>query len=441
MPTIPFCFAYSVFCLLFWIGIPGGTLLGGEEKPSLSRDFQKSSVSAEAVLLMNAETGVVLYEKNGYVEAFPASTTKIATALYVLEKHPELLEGIATASREAIASITPEAKIQSNYRSPPYWIETGSTHIGIKLGEEFALPDLLAAVLIASANDASNVLAQQVAGKIPAFMEAVNGYLKEIGCHHTHFVNPHGLHHPCHKTTPYDLAKMAQLGLRNPRFRQLVSTPSYPCPQTNLSYERTFLSTNLLLRKGALFYPKAIGIKTGTTLAAGKNLVAAATEGGRTLILVLMGHRGPRQALFEEATALFEHAFHEPKLRRYLLPKGATSFTTVRSGRTLHTILPEGVFYDFYPSEEVAVQTRLCWKIPPLPLAEGTRVGTLEVITTEGGHLLQQVPVLAAHPLAAPLWDRLLRTTAWKPYLICGGVAIVLGVVFKRLRRTRRRTL
>src|SRR5262249_25642973 len=144
------------------------------------------------------------------------------------------LKQVFTADREALASITPEAKRQSNYRSPPHWLETDGTHVGIKKGEELSLYDLLHACLIASANDASNIIAQSLGGTIPQFMDEVNAYLKEIGCKNTHFNNPHGLHHPDHYTTAYDLAMMAKEGLKDPVFRKIVSLMRHSCPRTNL---------------------------------------------------------------------------------------------------------------------------------------------------------------------------------------------------------------
>src|SRR3984957_869054 len=231
---------------------------------SLHGEVLQLSVSTEEAILMNAKTGKVLFEKNGYKQAYPASTTKIATALLTLHRCRDHLDILITAERESLASISPQAKRQSDYRSPSHWIETDSTHIGIKQGEELSLNDLLHGMLIASGNDAANVIAQRLGGTIPKFMEDVNDYLKKIGCKNTHFNNPHGLHHPAHMTTAYDLAVMAREGLKDPIFKQIVSTVRYTSAQTNLEFERTFTQTNQLLKKGPFFYQKAIGVKTGT---------------------------------------------------------------------------------------------------------------------------------------------------------------------------------
>ena len=105
-----------------------------------------------------------------------------------------------SADREAVASITPQAKRQSNSRSPPHWLETDGTHVGIKRGEEFKLYELLHLMMIASANDAANVIAQGLSKTIPKFMEETNELLQTLGCKNTHYNNPHGLHHPQHIT-------------------------------------------------------------------------------------------------------------------------------------------------------------------------------------------------------------------------------------------------
>ncbi len=153
-------------------------------------------IHSESGILMNADTGVILFEKNAHEAAFPASITKVATALFVLKTHGNRLENSVTVKPEALASISPQNKRQSNYKSPAYWLETDGSHIGMKKGEEMSLRNLLYALLISSANDAANVIAQHAGGTIQKFMEKENAYLKELGCQHTHFLNPHGLHHP-----------------------------------------------------------------------------------------------------------------------------------------------------------------------------------------------------------------------------------------------------
>ncbi len=395
---------------------------------------------------MNAKTGQVLFEKSGHAQIFPASTTKIATALLALHKARGQLEKVITAEREALVSITPEAKKQSNYRSPPHWIESDSSHIGIKKGEELRLFDLLNGMMIASGNDAANVIAIGLGGTVPKYMDEVNTYLRSIGCKNTHFNNPHGLHHPEHFTTAYELALMARVALKDPVLRHIVSTPRYVCPQTNLEEERTFTQTNLLLRSGAYHYPKAMGIKTGYTQAAGKNLVAAARSGDRELIVVATGYRGTRAELYKDVIKMFEAGFNEPKMRRSLLPKGQQKLTTKVQGARglLRTYLDDGLAYEYYPTEEVPVKVVATWEIPSLPIIRGAPVGKVKVLDDQGV-VLGQVPLLALDDLTPTIWHRLSvffsQNKLGRKLAFGAGVTLVLlfllGARNKRVRSYR----
>lgn len=366
------------------------------------------SLHAEKALLINGSSGAILFEKEAFTPAYPASTTKIATALYALHMKEKQLDKILTVKREALASITPQAKRDSNYRSPAYWLETDGSHISLKKGEEISFRQLLHALLISSANDAANAIAMGVCGTVPKFMQEVNHYLKSIGCTDTYFNNPHGLHHPEHLTTAYDLALMTRKGLEHEVFREMVRTPRYVCAQTNLEYDRTFLQTNLLLRNGAYHYPKAIGVKTGSTKAAGKNLVAAAEDNGRLLIGVVLGCKS-RPEVYQDMLKMFEAAFNEKQMRRTLLAPGDTTLTKKVKGAhsKLKTVLPEGLFYDFYPSEDELIKAEVRWAMPKLPVKCGEQVGTV-CLVNERMAVVKESPILAASNLRRAYWPWIL---------------------------------
>lgn len=390
---------------------------------------------------MNAKTGKVIYEKNGHKPAYPASTTKIAIALVVLKHYHDCLDNLFTAEREALASISPQAKRQSNYKSPAHWLETDSSIIGIKRGEQLSLYDLLSGMMISSGDDAANVIAQTLGGTIPKYMEEVNQYVKSIGCKNTHFNNPHGLHHPEHVTTAFDLAIMTREGLQNPIFRRIVATPRYNRPQTNLELEKTLPQTNSLLKKGVHYYPKAIGVKTGYTQAAGKNLVAAARSEERELIVVALGYRGPRSELYHDVTKMFEAAFNEQKMRRTLLQKGEQKLTAPVNGarQLLKTYLAENLAYDFYPSEEEAIKISISWKIPPLPIAQGTPVGLIRILDDQG-NILKESALLASDAINPTLWHRFreFMTLYWGRMVACCAVMITLLIMILRRQKTSR---
>lgn len=397
------------------------------------------TVGAEEAILMDGKTGKVLFEKNAQKPAYPASTTKIATALLLLNRYRDCLGNLYTAERDSLISISPEAKKQSNYKSPSHWIETGSTHIGLKRGEQLSLYDLLHGLMLASGNDAANVIAQSLGGTIPQYMEQVNAYVKSIGCLNTHYNNPHGLHHPEHVTTAYDLALMAKKGLEDPIFRSVVGTPRYTCLQTNLQEERTLVQGNLLLRSGSHFYPKAIGVKTGYTQAAGKNLVAAAQSGDRELIAVVLGYRGPRAELYNDVQSMFEAAFNEQKLCRTVLQKGEQKLTTTVRGASerLKTYLSENLTYDFYPSGEMAVKMGVSWKIPPLPVAQNSPVGCIRVFDGQG-NVLKETTLFASNALNPTVRFQIQSFFAqyWKLSLMAMLSSLfLLGIVMRQRRR------
>lgn len=402
------------------------------------------NVSSECVLLINADTGTILFEKNAQATAFPASITKIATALYALKMCGDKIDQMVVVKSDALASITPQAKHQSNYRNPAHWLETDGNHIGMKKGEEISLRYLLYAMLISSANDAANVIAQHIGGTIPKFMEKLNAYLKEIGCKDTHFLNPHGFHHPEHVTTAVDMGIIAKEAMKYPLFREIVSTVRFTCPQTNLEPERNFIQTNLLLRKGSYFYPKAIGIKTGTTRAAGKTLVAAAKDGDRTLIAVILGNRetGGR---FQDAIHLFEAAFNQPKKRRFILNKGLQTLSIdVAGGKNpLKTSLEEPLFYDYFPSDEPKVKATVAWKVPRLPIEKGVPVGSVKVVDSSG-HILKERPLLAAETVEPTFWYRLKMTlidnSRGKSILFVLGATLMLVYFWFLRRKTKNRS-
>lgn len=395
----------------------------------------------ESALLMNAKTGRVLFEKNGYEPLFPASTTKIATALLLLHKLEGKLDLTVTAERDSVASITAQAKKQSNYRAPAHWLETDGSHVGIRKGEEITYHDLLHMLLIASANDAANVIAQGICSSIPKFMEELNAFLKNIGCTDTFFCNPHGLHHPEHKTTAFDLALMTKEALKDPLFRQVVGLRRYTTRQTNLEFPRNLVQTNLLLKRGSHFYAKAIGVKTGTTQAAGKNLVAAASDEGRELIAVVLGHRGLRSELYQDITKLFESAFNEPKMRRVLLAEGPQKIQAKVPGAkgVLKTTLEERLCYEFYPAEESEVHISLHWQIPALPIPKGAVVGEITIVD-DLNNVLGQAYLFAQEDLKAAFATRCkswLSNGRKKEKILFALAATPLFLLLFRLRRKR----
>lgn len=354
------------------------------------------SLESEAAILINADTGAILYEKNAHTPHYPASTTKIVTTAYALKEKGNQLTAIVAADQESIASISEEAKKRSNYTTPSHWIEHASTHMGIKKGEEFTFKDLLLGVMVVSANDASNVVAQYVSGSVPNFVKNMNSYVKSLGCQESHFMNPHGLHHPKHQTTAYDLAMITREAMKDPTFCEIVKTIRFIRPKTNKQEPTVMLQKNRLLRPGRFYYPKAIGVKTGYTSIARHNLVAAAKHEDRTLIAVMMKCDESSQ-VFRDAIKLFDAAFNEVKVQKVMLKEGSQKFEYEIAGadKPVKTYSSANLAYEYYPAEEPVVKCYLQWHKVSLPIKKGQQVGEVQLKTTEN-KLIQLVPLFAA---------------------------------------------
>jgi D-alanyl-D-alanine carboxypeptidase (penicillin-binding protein 5/6) len=354
------------------------------------------NINGEAALLMNADTGAILLEKNAYTLKYPASTTKISTALYALHLLGTNLDTKVVADAESLKSLNQEAKIKANFNLPGYWLEPDGTHIGLKVGEELTYRNLLEGVLIASGNDASNVIAQNLGPTIPKFMEGLNAFIKNLGCQNTNYYNPHGLHHPKHMTTAFDLACMTKAALKNPIFCEIVGMKRFNRPKTNKQNAATFLQSNRLLRPGKFYYPKAIGVKTGYHSRAKKTFVGAARFEGRTLIAVLLGYQD-RNAIFIDAIKLFDAAFNQPKVERIYLKKGPQSFMLQmpQADRMVNTFLTQDLSWSYYPAEDPQAKCFLQWKELNLPIAKGQEVAELQLKSSDG-LLLKRVSLIAS---------------------------------------------
>ena len=348
-------------------------------------------VEAHAAVLMNADTGAILFEKNGHTMAYPASTTKIATALFVLTKEGDL-ERKATVSGECLR----ERPLKDRYQFPPHWLDTdGAITMGLKKGEMISLESLLHGLMLISGNDAANVMAESMAGSIPKFMEMLNEYLQSIGCQNTQFRNPHGLHHPDHWSTAYDMALMTKEALQIPKFRKLVSTLAYTKPKTNKQPECELKLGNPLMKpKSPHYYPKAIGVKTGYTSAAQKTLVAAAEHGGRTLIAVVLGCE-KSESRFDDVKRLFEAAFSEEKAARRLMgPENVFVKEVPNSQAPCKAALVKPLMITYFPSEEPKCKAALHWDPLHLPIRKGDKVGEVH-IQDENNLCLQKGDLIA----------------------------------------------
>lgn len=386
----------------------------------------KMDVAAQSAILINAETGAVLYEKESHKPCYPASITKIATALYALEKKGDALGDLVRAKHGALA-------VRRGDRGLPHQLIVGGTHMGLKVDEELSLYALIHGLMLISGNDAANVIAEHVSGSVPQFVEELNGYLRNHGILETTFCNPHGLHVQDHKTTAADMAKITQLALKYPTFRDVVKTVNFTRPETNKQPASPIVQTNRLLKPGACYYPKAIGVKTGYTSDAGHTLVAAAEHEGRTLIAVLLGEPDSVRR-FKDAISLFEAAFSQKLIQRVFFSKRYDLFSCPVKGAKskLEATLPEDLTYSYYPAEEPQVKAFIHWNKQKLPIHEGDVVGEMRLITPDN-KVLKSAPLYAVRDLTGTYWFQA-KTFVGEHFILTLIVGtLMLGMAFTLL--------
>jgi D-alanyl-D-alanine carboxypeptidase (penicillin-binding protein 5/6) len=357
---------------------------------ALSGKQLQVEVSAQTAALMNAKTGALLYEKNAFAAFHPASTTKIATLLFILaEKNPNL-DSVVKVSAESLKKRPADKNAKF---SPHCWYVDG-TRMDLKEGELVSLESLFHGLMLVSGNDAANVLAEGVSGSADRFVDQMNQYLKKIGCSATQYRNAHGCSYPDHLSTAYDLCLMTKEGLKIPKFREIVSTASYVKPKSNKQGPMELKQYNRLLRPGAFYYPKAFGIKTGFHNESQNNLVAAAEHEGRTLIAAILGVANSDDR-YKDAIRLFEAAFAEVKETRRLFGKENLFSRAIHGAKTgLSAGLDGDLSISYYPSEEPEPRAFVHWETPNLPIRKGQRVGELQIVN-EAGDVIAKEELLA----------------------------------------------
>ena len=267
-------------------------------------DTNAPELVSRAAILMDNKTNKILYDKNSNERMFPASTTKILTAILVLENCD--LNEIITASYDAVMSI-PEGYVTAN----------------IDGDEQLTVEQLLQLLLVHSANDAANVLAEYVGGSIESFVYMMNTKVNELGLTNTHFTNAYGLQDDNHYTTAYDLSVIMQYCLKNDDFRRIAGSASCSIPATNKSDVRSYTSTNqLLVPSNPNYYSYVTVGKTGFTTEAGECLVSCAYKNDLELICVVLGGTvvDGVSTRFSESKTLYEYGFNNFSLKNIANP-------------------------------------------------------------------------------------------------------------------------
>ena len=282
---------------------------------------------AEYAYLVNTDTGTVVYEKNGDEKAYPASLTKIMTAIIALEK---------TQNLDAM-----DVKAPAYIFNEFYGI--GVSNAEIARGEVFTMRELLYALMLNSACEAASIIADHVGGgSIEAFVDMMNDKAKEIGAVNTNFVNAHGLFDENQYTTPHDMYLIAKYAMSVPGFMEIASTKNYTIEANELRTQKNLVHTNRMLFSTSSYYmPEMKGIKTGTLEESGRNLVTTAGYDGYNYLCVIMGGEYSDSASHYKSTqALYEWAFENFRVKTLLDTKKAVTEVTVKlSSETDHVLL------------------------------------------------------------------------------------------------------
>jgi len=339
-------------------------------------------VEAKAALLADLDTGAVLFTQNAHDELAPASLTKVMTALLVLEainRGEMRMNQAITATTTALAGLPDDGS---------------NADPAIVAGETMTVEDLLFCMMVVSANEACNILAEAVSGTVADFVEAMNARAKELGCKDTHFANANGLTSPSHYTSAYDIWLMTQEALKYEDFRFICSATWKNIQPTNkCDHVRALHTTNSLLdgwRYSGYQYSYATGIKTGTTEAAGHCLVGSASKGSRNLVSVILGAEtktsesgGSDIMSFTETVRLFEWGFENFTSKEVLsqdemiqeVPVALskeTDYVVVHPSYTASTVLPN----DVEPDQMTRTVT-LYQDVFNAPILTGDKLGTI----------------------------------------------------------------
>lgn len=279
-------FYITIWIILIYTASLPATVTSAEEMWPTAPEVQSASA-----IVMEADTGAILYEKDIHSQHYPASITKIMTTLLALENGS--MSDVVTFSYDSVHKIE-------------------GTHIGMKENEQITLEQSLYAVMLGSANEVAYAVAEHIGGTLDNFVNMMNEKAAALGCTETYFANPHGLPNDSHVTSTHDMALIAQAAYKNSTFRTITRTVSYKIPFTNLTAEERPISNHhSMLKRGPYQYSYCTGGKTGYTNAARNTLVTYAEKNGMTLICVVM--QAESEYHYKDTIALLDYGFNNFK--------------------------------------------------------------------------------------------------------------------------------
>jgi len=393
----------------------------------------KLVATSKSVIIYELRSDTLLYTYNPDNTIYPASMVKIMTALIALEQGD--LEETVTASRTAINSIPP-----------------GSVSAELKAGEQMKLKDLLYCLMVQSANDASAVIAEHIAGSEEAFVELMNQKAAELGCAGTHYSNVHGLHDADTYTTARDICRLTDYALENETFKEMFETKVYTIPATNKTLERTIHTTNYMMSTQQVkkYYDERVtGGKTGHTDKAGRCLTATAKVGDMELLTIVMGAEAVYEedglslvsfGSFEETTQLLNYVQEKYVLRQIFCYGQPIAQFDVANGAHDAAIGPRETLYAVLPKD--AADTDLRWDYADVPETLSAPIAKDQVVSTllvwYGNKCIAQTDLVAINSIpvyaapTVPVIDRQEEedSGSWIGLLVIVGAVVVLFALY-----------
>lgn len=407
-----------------------------EEKTERKKGEKPVLAEGEAGILIDSISGRVLFESDSKKKMYPASTTKVMTAMLAIEaveRGEVSMENNVTITSDMLENADPDG-----------------SNIALKVGEIMTLDNLLKGLMVASGNDAACAIATYIGGSIPEFVNKMNARAAELGANDTHFANPHGLHDTEHYTTAADMAKIACAAMKLTKFRNIVDIAHIKIPPTNMTeQERYYINTNGLLstmRYTNFFFKGSIGIKTGYTSDAGNCLVSAAARDGVELIAVLFGSKDTTHS-HKDSIEMLEWGFEEfvsavavskdDMLCEVKVKQGkGTDSLTLSAKEAVRVIvpqntkiedleirpdIPESVYAPIAAESEIGGVT---------VLLNGEELGSGRLVATKAVERSMFWPVMA---LGEWLWS--MPVVRIIVYVICSGVIIFIIMFIAAIRR------
>lgn len=428
-----FCTFIVILCLVT-VSLPAGATPFGAQAPE---------VEASAALLIELNSGVILYEKDADTKIFPASLTKVMSCLVALENSQ--LNETVTVNESAFDGL-------GQY----------SSTAGLLVGEKLSMENLLYCMMLSSGNEACNVAAEHIFGSVDLFVEKMNEKAQALGCVNTHFANTHGLHDAQHYTTARDLSIIVKEALKNNVFKTIVATHTYKMPGTNLSGPRTLTTTNqmMLPTAGNPYYDKRVtGVKTGFTTPAGRCLIATASEGSISLLSIVTGCEtrilpsGDLEfASFPETKKLLEFGFSNytyetllttlyPLTEIPVLNSAGLDHLSLAPEQEISALLPKN-----YDKDAVTIVPSLVSNTGvEAPIVAGQRLGMVQLFYD--GQLVGETALIAITDVSKASFMGLFQNKggnqmdAWLLILLAAAlllVLIILIVVLVQIRKNRK---